>query len=68
MEIIDQDDYDHSNVAHTFQIYDHRTEGEIHINKRDLDLSNDQNDNYTAYGDANGDGKLEGAVHGWKYM
>lgn len=38
-----------------WRIYDHRTEGEIHINKRDMDLS---------YGDTQGDGVLEGAVYG----
>lgn len=56
MENVDYDSYIHDNVAHVFHVYDHRTEGEIHINKRDLDLE--------SYADANGDGSLEGAVYG----
>ena len=55
---------DGSIVDHTFVVYDHRTEGEIHINKRDLYLKDGENDNYDAYGDAVGDGTLEGAVYG----
>lgn len=47
----------------TFIIYDHRTEGEIHFNKRDLDLVN--GDDYPeTYAAENGDGTLEGAVYG----
>lgn len=61
---INQDSYNHNLSAHVFRVYDHRTEGEIHINKRDLDLADNQNDNYSAYADANGDGTLEGAVYG----
>jgi len=64
IEEINQDDYEHDLIAHVFYVYDHRTEGEIHINKRDLDLENDENDNYGSYADANGDGDLEGAVYG----
>ena len=55
---------DGSIVDHTFVVYDHRSEGEIHINKRDLYLKDGENDNYDAYGDAVGDGTLEGAVYG----
>lgn len=53
-------------VDHTFTVFDHRTEGEIHINKRDLDLraSEENNAAYDAYADENGDGTLEGAVYG----
>lgn len=51
-------------VDHTFTVFDHRTEGEIHINKRDLDLEGKTGDSYDAYGDTNGDGSLEGAVYG----
>lgn len=47
----------------TFILYDHRTEGEIHINKRDLDLKAEQG-GYGEYADSNGDGTLEGAVYG----
>lgn len=48
----------------TFIAYDHRTEGEIHFNKRDFDLSNDGSDAFDPYGKDNGDGTLEGAVYG----
>lgn len=48
----------------TFIAYDHRTEGEIHFNKRDLDLVAKESGDYSAYADANGDGDLEGAVYG----
>ena len=51
-------------VDHTFTVFNHRTEGEIHINKRDLDLEGKTGDSYDAYGDTNGDGSLEGAVYG----
>ena len=47
-----------------WRIYDHRTEGEIHINKRDMDLKSGENDRYDSYGDAQGDAVLEGAVYG----
>ena len=46
----------------TFIVYDHRQEGEIHFNKQDLDLVQDED--YNAYGQSNGDGTLEGAVYG----
>lgn len=48
----------------TFIVYDHRPEGEVHINKRDIDLKAKENDSYSAFADANGDGDLEGAVYG----
>lgn len=47
-----------------WRIYDHRTEGEFHINKKDLDLAEGESDQYSAYGDAQGDGTVEGAVYG----
>ncbi len=47
-----------------WQIYDHRIEGEIHINKRDMDLKAGENNQYDSYGDAQGDAVLEGAVYG----
>lgn len=47
----------------TFIIYDHRTEGEIHFNKRDLDLVSGE-DYPETYAAENGDGTLEGAVYG----
>ncbi|RKI99556.1 hypothetical protein D7X87_24795 [bacterium D16-54] len=48
----------------TFIVYDHRTEGEIHFNKRDLDLQNDEGTLFDAYMRENADGTLEGAVYG----
>ncbi|MCI8659294.1 MAG: hypothetical protein HFG54_03445 [Lachnospiraceae bacterium] len=48
----------------SFEVYDHRTEGEIHINKRDLLLKKGEGKNYDSYGDTQGDGTLEGAVYG----
>ncbi|MDO4809296.1 MAG: SpaA isopeptide-forming pilin-related protein [Eubacteriales bacterium] len=60
--------YSHCNDAdgegNAWRIYDHRTEGEIHINKRDLDLSNDKSAAFNDYAEENGDGTLEGAVYG----
>lgn len=47
-------------VSYVYQIENHRTEGEIHINKKDLDLASEEN----AYGQAQGDATLEGAVYG----
>lgn len=47
-----------------WRIYDHRTEGEIHINKRDMDLKAGESDRYDSCGDTQGDAVLEGAVYG----
>lgn len=51
-----------SNLSYTFVIYDHRTEGEFHINKRDWELY--QADKDGSYGKTQGDATLEGAVYG----
>lgn len=62
-------------VAHTFVVYDHRTEGQIHFNKRDLALAGTEKENeekegmeesgaYDSYGDTQGDAVLSGAVYG----
>lgn len=51
-------------VDHTFTVFDHRTEGEIHINKKDLDLKAKEAGQYDSYADENADGSLEGAVYG----
>ncbi|WP_394524838.1 SpaA isopeptide-forming pilin-related protein [Lacrimispora sp. JR3] len=48
----------------TFIAYDHRTKGEIHFNKKDMDLKAGESDSFNAYGDSQGDGTLEGAVYG----
>ena len=45
-----------------WRIYDHRTEGEVHINKKDPDLKQGENESYNALGDAQGM-QLEGAVY-----
>lgn len=47
-----------------WRVYDHRTEGELHINKRDMDLAAGTAGDYDSYGDSQGDGTLEGAVYG----
>ena len=60
MEPGPEDNYSHCNdddgEGNAWRIYDHRTEGEIHFNKKDLYLDE--------YGLENGDGTLEGAVYG----
>ena len=37
---------------------------EIHINKRDLNLYKGESEEYSSFGDTEGDGSLEGAVYG----
>lgn len=60
--------YSHCNNAdeegNAWRIYDHRTEGDIHINKKDMELETGEADDYTSYGDTQGDATLEGAVYG----
>lgn len=51
-------------TSHTWKVYDHRTEGELHLNKKDMDLASGETGNYDAYGDTQGDATLEGAVYG----
>ncbi len=48
----------------TFIVYDHRVEGDIHINKKDMNLKVGESENYNASGDTQGDGSLEGDVFG----
>ncbi len=55
---------DTDTVSYTFSVKDHRTEGEIHINKRDMELLDGESDDYDSYGDTQGDATLEGAVYG----
>ena len=45
-----------------FRVWDHRTEGKIYINKRDMQLY--EADPEESYGKTQGDGTLEGAVYG----
>lgn len=62
------DNYSHCNdqdgEGNAWRVYDHRTEGEIHFNKQDFNLTEGKNDDYDSYADTNGDGTLEGAVYG----
>ena len=55
---------DRDSEGNTWRVYDHRTEGEIHFNKRDLNLDNAQSEQFDSYAQENGDGSLEGAVYG----
>lgn len=60
--------YSHCNDAdqegNAWRIYDHRTEGDIHINKKDMELEQGEEAGYASYGDTQGDATLEGAVYG----
>lgn len=51
-------------IGYTFSIYNHRTEGELHINKRDMELWKGESADYSSYGQSQGDATLEGAVYG----
>lgn len=52
------------NQENAWQVYDHRTEGRIHINKKDRELFRGESEQYSSYGDTEGDGTLQGAVYG----
>lgn len=52
------------NIGHSFQVYDHRVPGQIHFNKKDMQLAAGETPDYDAYGDTQGDSALEGAVYG----
>ncbi|WP_312427789.1 SpaA isopeptide-forming pilin-related protein [Lacrimispora sp.] len=52
------------NTAHTFKVYDHRVPGQVHFNKKDMELKAGESVNYDSYGDSQGDAALEGAVYG----
>ena len=49
-------------ILYTFKVWDYRTEGRIHINKRDLELYKADMD--SSFGQTQGDASLEGAVYG----
>ncbi len=53
-----------NNTAHTFKVYDHRVPGQVHFNKRDMQLKAGESGNYDSYGDTQGDATLEGAIYG----
>ena len=55
---------DKNSEMNKWRIYDHRTEGEIHFNKKDLYLKNKENNLFNSFGIANGDSSLQGAVYG----
>lgn len=55
---------DEDGEGNAWRVYDHRTEGEIHFNKRDLYLNSKNSEQYDSYAEENGDGTLEGAVYG----
>ncbi|PJJ29847.1 SpaA isopeptide-forming pilin-related protein [Lacrimispora celerecrescens] len=53
-----------NNTAHTFKVYDHRVPGQVHFNKRDMELKAGESVDFDSYGDSQGDATLEGAVYG----
>ncbi|ADL03061.1 SpaA isopeptide-forming pilin-related protein [Lacrimispora saccharolytica] len=53
-----------NHTAHTFKVYDHRVPGQVHFNKRDMELKAGESENYDSFGDTQGDATLEGAVYG----
>ncbi len=58
------DEGPHDETAHSWVVYDHRVPGQVHFNKRDLQLKTGESDQYDSYGDTQGDATLEGAVYG----
>lgn len=52
------------NCGDAWRVYDHRTEGRLHINKRDLDLYRKESREWSSYAETEGDATLEGAVYG----
>lgn len=59
---IDQSSYPSDYNGYSYVVKDHRTEGELHINKRDLELY--EQDGEDSYGKSQADATLEGAVYG----
>lgn len=59
---INQQAYVSDKTGYTFVVRDHRTEGELHINKRDMELYEADEDE--SYGKSQADATLEGAVYG----
>lgn len=53
-----------NHTAHTFKVYDHRVPGQVHFNKRDMELRAGESKDYDSFGDTQGDATLEGAVYG----
>ena len=59
---IDQSSYPSDYTGYSYVVKDHRTEGELHINKRDMELY--EQDGEDSYGKSQADATLEGAVYG----
>ena len=59
---VNQSEYPADRTGYRFTVKDHRTEGELHINKRDLELY--EEDESGSYGKSQADATLEGAVYG----
>lgn len=59
---IRQSDYPADYTGFSYLVKDHRTEGELHINKRDLELFEKEEED--SYGKSQADATLEGAVYG----
>ena len=59
---IDQESYPSDYTGYRYLVKDHRTEGELHINKRDMELY--EADKEGSYGKSQADATLEGAVYG----
>ncbi len=59
---ISQSSYPSDYTGYSYVVRDHRTEGELHINKRDMELY--EQDGEDSYGKSQADATLEGAVYG----
>lgn len=59
---IRQSSYPSDHTGYSYLVKDHRTEGELHINKRDMELY--AKDGEDSYGKSQADATLEGAVYG----
>ena len=59
---INQSDYPADHTGFSYLVKDHRTEGELHINKRDLEIFEKEGEE--SYGKSQADATLEGAVYG----
>lgn len=59
---VKQGDFPSDDTGFSYLVKDHRTEGELHINKRDKELYEDDTDN--SLGMTQADATLEGAVYG----
>ena len=51
-------------IAHSWKVYDHRVQGQIHFSKLDMELKAGETGSYQSLMDDQGDGTKEGAVYG----